>query len=1838
MIAKFFSKNILIGFAFLLIVLTAVFTWFHFHNGYQLGVTENSMAVGNITPPAPTYYGNKDKISPNSLTISFDKPVAPLDNLETEIKDGIKIQPDIRGIWQWQNGSTLSFLPETDWLPDTSYKVTFSPKIFTASIKLKDYSLRFDTPAFSGKLEHAEFYENPQNLKNKAVTASFRFTYPLDTNDLKNNIHIQTVGGDAYDFDYKLDEHNTVLHLISKPVKIKDEEDFAKISLNRLGNAYNQKILKDNLQATVKIPSSTTFFKLKNLYSDIVRNPNNNNNPEQILNFEFTTAVNKNQLSEAIELKSSQEECYILDQKKSSFDNEFIQSLQHIELTPVTSQFDNAKNHQFKYDIRQNSGCLLVLINNNLSSTEGFRFGRGNGVTATITNLSPYPLEADIAFDGSVMSLQGSRKVAFISRGAKELDVNIARIKEDDLNHLITQTYGSFAQPNFDNYNFSENNIAEIFHKKLPLNLSNPAEANYSSLDLNKYFQNRKGIFLISVQGKNEKIANRLARRLIILTDLGIVVKDNLDKTHDIFISDIAAEKPVFGALVEVLGQNGLPILSAKTDRNGVAKIGDYHNFKNEKQAVAYKVTFNNDISFLPLNREDRKLNLSRFNVGGNYIDGSEVDNSPALQGYIFSDRGIYRPSESGHLGILVRQSDLNIPQNLPMELTIRKPNGEILATKKLSGGTYGFMEYEFKLPANTPTGIYSVDLWLNKEDKTQSFVAYSTFRVEEFMPDTLKIKANFSPDLPSGWFNNEKLTADVYLQNLYGSPAAKHILQSEYKLTPASFNFAALPEYTFRNPLQSSKTQSYNELLSEVTTDDKGFAQLNLDLSSFAEGTYRLNLKIDGMEVGSARGVGTSLSALVSPVPYLVGWKTNGKLNYINKNSERRLEFLAVDNNLQPLELSDLTLQILQKKYVSALVEQKNGTYQYQNVAKEEILTETPWKISASGEKYDIPTDKAGNFVLRLSDKSSRVLAQIEYNIAGETNLTQALDKDANLGLKLNKSEYKNGEEIEMQISAPYLGYGLITIERDNVYAYKWFKVNATSLTENITLPQNIEGNAYINVAVFRSLQSAEIYVPAISYATVPFNINKENRTLNINLDVPQKVKSGEDLIIKYQTSEPAQLVIYGVNEGILQVADYQAPNLLDVFMGKRALRVVTSQIMDLIMPDIRFLRTLSSSGGDGGDEAENLDRNLNPFARKTDKPVAFWSGILDSSQNSVGSYSYHVPETFNGTITVMAVAVSPTRFGNTEKSVIANSDFALIPSGPYNVVPNDEFIMGLSVGNLVEESENSRIKVSLSVENGLEILDDKDYELTLPKNGETQLKFRLKALPVLGNQTLIFKAQSLTDPDKHSAMPYTLSIRPPVPFNTKIEMGLAKSSYKLKDIEDLYAEYRVQKLSASVSPLLLAQGLLPYLNKYPHYCTEQTVSKIFPAMEIFFKSPDLLNDIDIYALFDDAVKILGNRQTSDGGFKSWNTPELSANTRDSLYAAHFLVMAQKHGFKVPYGLLSQALLYCEKIAASQPDSLDDISPAYAAYILTVHGKITTNYLLNLEEFYKNKEAKNWQTHIGAKFLAASYKLLQDIKHADTLASSYKNSDNPIFNAMNVYLTATHFPETFKELDKQSVETLLKPLSAGNFTTYSAGWSVLALNALDFQKADSQIKFSGLIPNYTPFPTINYTLKNKGLEASSPQPFYYVNTQQGFTKNQQIKATAQGLDISKTYLDKNGQAVTSAKLGDILTVKISYRSLGKEPVYDVAITDLLAGCFEIVNNSLTTEGFVDSTDIREDRINVYTSAYVYELSFSYKVKIVAAGSFTVPPVFASAMYQPLVSANSESKKIIIGD
>jgi uncharacterized protein YfaS (alpha-2-macroglobulin family) len=998
------------------------------------------------------------------------------------------------------------------------------------------------------------------------------------------------------------------------------------------------------------------------------------------------------------------------------------------------------------------------------------------------------------------------------------------------------------------------------------------------------------------------------------------------------------------------------------------------------------------------------------------------------------------------------------------------------------------------------------------------------------------------------------------------------------------------------------------------------------------------------------------------------VGYKADGKLDYINAKQERSVEFIAVDNALKQKTANNLYLKLTEIQKISTLVKQYNGVYKYQTVTKEAELSTTKISIDKTGFNYAIDTETPGNFIVEIFDNQDRRLSRLSYSVVGYANLTGKLDKNAELQLKLNKPDYYPGDTIEMSIKAPYSGAGLITIETDKVHNFKWFKTDVESTTQTITIPSYLEGTAYVNVSFVRDVSSKEIFASPLSYAVVPFSIDKSKRLVKVTLKTEKIVLPGKVMKINYSTDKPSKVLIFAVDEGILQVAKYKLPKPLAHFLKKHALDVETLQILDLILPDFNLLKQLSATGG-GVEVASEMEmlmkralkKNLNPFTRKTDKPALYWSGIVDGTDN-MQSVSFNVPDTFAGALRIMAVAVADEAVGSSSRSTIVRGPFVISPNVLTHVAPNDEFLVTVGLANIIDGSgDNAEIELVVKASKHLEILGKASTVLKIAEGSEGKFSFKVKAKQLLGAAKLSFTANY-----KNESMPRTtsLSVRPAMPYYTNFKSGYEEDGkVELSNNRRLYASLAEQSVAASASPLVLVDGLTSYLKNYPHSCTEQMVSKVFPLVGLMSHPAYAAHIDDAKAHFNQLIDKLRERQFGSGGFAFWQGQQKPSEYL-TVYVMHFLTEAKELGYAVPNDMIQRGKSYLKSYIEHSAKTLGEARDrANAIYILTRLGVVTTNYLIDLEENLEKNYKMTWRTDILSAYMAATYQLLQKDQEANRLIDGYELNSSKhkmlddfhselAIDAQYIYLLAKHFKNKAKDIDGEIILQLSDKIFKGEYNTLSSAYSILALGAysklvlsndfnenIHFSSLDSSGKKEQLKMALQPFMKGTYDIATQSVEIVGDKALFFLNVQSGFSQTLAKKAVSEGLEIYRDFIDENDNVITEFEQGKEITVKLKIRALENQSLQNIAVVDLLPGGFEIVRSSVSRTAHnwqADHIDIREDRIIYYGDFDSRVRELRYKVKLTSAGTFVIPPSYAESMYDRSIRAVSTAGQFTV--
>jgi len=1175
------------------------------------------------------------------------------------------------------------------------------------------------------------------------------------------------------------------------------------------------------LTADVRVPG---LYSLSALSVEPLVVDNDRDEPEQVLLLNLSAATGERDVSRAInawvlpKVRPAQGVTPAAGRADAPYNwydaadvtGEILAHSESLPLNPVAAEREFVESHSFRY--RADVGrYLFVQIDKNLRSFGGYL---SPTTERFIVRVPPFPPQLKILSQGSLLALSGERKVVALVRDLPGIRVDIGRVLPDQLQHLISQSDGDFSNPTFSG-SFGPDNLVERFARKIPLRDLAHGQAHYEPIDLGNYLKGegaeKRGLFLLSVQGYDPKVeaARRQAaaraaaarrqpdapasdaadpdaadidvnpaaeydgddifnanpsglveRRFVLVTDLGILVKKSTDGTQDVFVQSIQSGQPVAAATVEIIAKNGTTLFSQPTDSSGRAHFMRLDGLTRERAPLFIQVRKAGDLSFLPLNRADRTLDYSRFDVGG----VRNARNANEISAYLFSDRGLYRPGDTIHIGMIAKTADWSKDlAGIPLESEVLDARGLTVKRERFKLPAGGFAELLYATADTAPTGTYTVNLYIVKDNRPGALIGTTGVRVQEFEPDRIKVAAHLSAESTDGWVSPKDLSASINVQNLFGTPAQNRRVEASLTLAPAYPAFRSLPDYRFYDPLRAK--EGYNEKLRDAATDASGNAVFDLGLQKYAKATYRIHFLARAFEPEGGRSVAAEAAVLVSELPFLVGFKADGDLEYVSRGSSRRVSLIAIDPGAKKTSASGLTLKRIETQFVSVLSRQSNGTYRYESRKKETTLSDESFAIPAAGAELALVTDAPGTYAYLIHDASGLELNRVEYTVAGQGNVARSLERNAELQITLNKKDYLPGDDIELSIKAPYTGAGLITIERDHIYATQWFKSDTTASVQKIRLPSDFEGNGYVSVQFIRDLGSDEIFTSPLSYGVAPFMTSLAERTNVLALQAPALVKPGDVLKMKLKSARPTRAIVFAVDEGILQAARYHAPDPLGEFFKKRALEVRTAQILDLVLPEFKRIMAAAAPGGDA--EAA-LRRNLNPFKRKRDRPAVYWSGIVDVQRDH--EFSWTVPDTFNGTLKIFALSVDGGSIGVAQGESVVRGDFVLTPNMPAAVAPGDEFEVSVGVANSVAGSGSADVVVSAELPAQLEAVGETRETLQIDALREGVAVFRFRARAQLGSAAVTFMASW----QAHAArLVSTVSVRPASPYVTDIQAG---------------------------------------------------------------------------------------------------------------------------------------------------------------------------------------------------------------------------------------------------------------------------------------------------------------------------------------------------------------------------------------------------------------------------------------------------------------------------------
>lgn len=1476
-----------------------------------------------------------------------------------------------------------------------------------------------------------------------------------------------------------------------------------------------------------------------------------------------------------------------------------------------------------------------ITVKKGLPSRDGAKLEKEYSKAVIFPDLNPVLL---FPAAGNFLSPAGDLKVPIETVNIEEVSLNLWRVYENNI--PLALTLSGYSIPR----DLARRVVTKKAHPEGGLNT--PMR---KAIDLRELAGETKGVFLLTASDESGAFWGE-AEQLVAVTDLGVTARISPDGVT-VWVNSILGMKPVNGAAVKVYSKSNQLVASGETDENGLWAWRGKEPWDSQLLPAFVTVEKDDDLSFLKL--EDNLLADNGFDTGG----------SPWSSGYnamVFTPRGVFRPGEEVNFTAIVRDSKRFPPEPFPVVYVVRSSLGREVSRGTAMLSPEGVASFAAVLAPASPTGTYSTVVTLPGEENSP--LGRTEFFVEDFVAPRLEVKGSTDKaSLTSGVTVN----VDILSSYLFGAPASGLPFEAEMRASAAPFRPDGWTAFIFGD--EEKKFEPVAEFLGDGTLDESGKGTVSFSAPEGwappAAADIYFFLRV--MEE-SGRWVSTTLKMPFHPYPVYLGIEKPSADAIPGKETSVRVAAVTPEGKPADLRMVVGTLFLVQRHYNLVRVDNRTRMQSQTELIRQ---METNVELKDGVGVFAFTPKSWGEYVIHFSDGTSNSTASVSMFAhapfgSGETEGSSLLDR---VVITPDKGKYAPGDTALVSFRSPFGGKLLVTVETDREIFRKVISLDKGEIALDIPVDDEMIPNAYVTAWVIRPVKEGENWGSHRALGTISLPVERTEKKLSVALDTQQKIRPSEPLNIRGTitdgtgTPREGEAILFFVDEGILSLTGFATPDPWSFFLAKRALGVAVYDMYDQLLPlESRATPLLKAGGGAGEDTMSALKTALSPLSARSFTLLSIYAGRFLSDDKGVFTATIDIPE-FSGNGRLMAMAVAKDAFGTGEMNITIAREVTSELSLPRAVSPGDTFTAPLKIFSCAEGSRKAIVKIA--TEGPLSLSGKKEFRADLEKSGaEALFDVTFTAGPPAGAATL-----SVTTEWNGGSFTRKLNlpVRPAFPRITLSGSGIVRQGEdgKITIPGDWFAGTEQGKLLLSDLPSLDLLGAANFLMGYPHGCLEQTVSGAWPLLVL----QDMVGDVDSSLVNKEEqeaalalrIRQIGAMQLYNGAFAFW--PGGSAVTPwGSIYAAHFLVEAQRSGAAVPEDLLRSSLAYVRQLLPQMPNDESEESArenmtlkAYASYVLALFGDAPLGWMAHI------KENSALLRDSGAVFLAGAYALSlntsEPLKALGTSSPSLREED----------ATTLESPSRSDAL-KLLMWTEVDPLSAtaaelaGKLraearkntweTTQDNAVGVLALGRWLEKTRSARKPFTAVLKDgtggeFTSFPdgqrlSLNLTDLPEGpltLTLSGEGAAYYAWAVAGIPQEAPAPVN-NGVALKRTWIDRKGKAVTaetSVERGERIEVILTITPVG--PVENLVVTDMLPGGMEIENTHLF-EGreparpprdrtYGVRAEMRDDRLVLFIDYLDKPMEYRYLLRAVSRGTFTVPPLATEGMYAPDINA-----------
>lgn len=812
------------------------------------------------------------------------------------------------------------------------------------------------------------------------------------------------------------------------------------------------------------------------------------------------------------------------------------------------------------------------------------------------------------------------------------------------------------------------------------------------------------------------------------------------------------------------------------------------------------------------------------------------------------------------------------------------------------------------------------------------------------------------------------------------------------------------------------------------------------------------------------------------------------------------------------------------------------------------------------------------------------------------------------------HKKQYNINDTLKLFIESLNNCYAWLIIENTcNIIDYKLVEINKGTNQYNYIVTQNMWPQIKISV-----INTNAINTKHQLNNNILVNISNNNNQLLPRLLMPGNWEAGKT--VEFSVFEQNQNQMY-----------YS----VIVFTPNKQINIINplQYFESITMPNMPVWGNAISTNYDTINK--NSLNNALPINNTTAgyDNFKYIDGPFKLNAGQINTHSIKVPEIIgDGQLVILASNIENKQFGTVWLPIFVNSKLLVKVDAQKQVAPSDEIEININI--FADNDDDKFVNIDISNPNNLSVNGPTNITQPLVNNKIT-VPVIVKFKPLQGKAG--FK---LTVNHHNNTQTQLISFD----INNKIPLKYKQILHKTAPNENWHTGFKPVGIRGT-NYATITLGKLP--NQYPYYYNnidnswplncEQTVSKVYHLLFIdkAFEIPDN-QKYNIENEINQTIIVLKNFQTKTGAFSLIAGTNINNNWLTT-YVGHFLVLAQKQGYKIPPGLYNNWLLYQKRQAHTAIIN----SPGLITNHAYLHYTLALANAPDLELIQKLLQNNNIPD-LAKMYCVLAYLQAGKTKLAKQLFTTFGNINTLLQNNNNNNILLCTIATFYYKTNQQSkLNNILKVISGYKYSdngipTYTDACTISTIYNCSQQtnnvkkvtyrinKGKENIINSNSAMLITNWP-VNFTLPTSvDIKNMSDDTLYSIITYYGLPHTDYFVPNKwDGLLVDLQFFDYNNKPISPQNIpvGNSFYAVVKYTSNTNQTIPHVQGRVIMPSCWQLKAFSETSNNIL--TAVTQNYHSYDFSIAPYETkSIVYYIDAKTKGNCLMPPIVIKGQLQ----------------